>query len=158
MYFDQFNSPLGAVTVASKDGKNLFEVHLESDRYFKEVPEVWQKVAGLNILEITKQQLLDYFAGRRKYFDIPLTFSGTELQKQTWLQLTKLPYGKTISYKQLASQTSKPRAIRAVASAVGRNPLCIIIPCHRIIASDGSLGGYGSGIDHKIFLLNLEGN
>jgi len=155
MFYDVIDSPLGKITIAT-NGTALTEVHLETDRFFKSIPESWQKDSRQNILKITKTQLAEYFKGQRKKFEIPLVFAGTKLQNQTWQQLTKIPFGQTISYKTLASMTEKPKAIRAVASAVGKNPICIIIPCHRIIASDGSLGGYGSGIDHKIFLLNLE--
>lgn len=155
MIYDTAPSPLGEITIAT-NGKSITEIHFASDRFFTAIPSDWQKNPEHKVLKIARKQLTEYFQGQRKNFDLPLFFSGTLLQNQVWQELQKTPYGKTISYKNLASMTDKPRAIRAVASAVGKNPISIIIPCHRIIASDGSLGGYGSGIDHKVFLLNLE--
>lgn len=157
MFYDIFNSPLGKIVLAT-DGQVLTEVHLDKDRFFKQIPVLWQENQSLKILKTAKAQLKEYFEGKLQQFSLPLSFSGTELQNQTWTQLQKIPFGTTISYKELASRTSKPKAIRAVASAVGRNPISIIIPCHRIIASDGSLGGYGSGLNYKISLLKLEKN
>jgi methylated-DNA-[protein]-cysteine S-methyltransferase len=101
-------------------------------------------------------QFDEYFAGKRKTFDLPLSTKGTPFQQSVWEQLQKIPYGKTISYSQLAKAINNPKACRAVGSANGKNPIPIIIPCHRVISSDGSLGGFSSGLDIKIRLLELE--
>jgi len=104
-----------------------------------------------------KNQLSRYFKGKQKNFSCKINFlSGTDLQKQVWDQLQKISYGKTISYSQLALKTSYQKAIRAVATAVGKNPIGIIVPCHRVIAKDGSLGGYAWGIKMKAKLLDIE--
>ena len=102
-------------------------------------------------------QLKEYFAGTRKGFDVPLDEKGTEFQKKVWEELKKIPYGKTISYKSLAEKLGDVKLIRAVGKANGQNPIAIVIPCHRVIGSDGSLIGYASGLDIKAKLLHLEG-
>jgi methylated-DNA-[protein]-cysteine S-methyltransferase len=103
-------------------------------------------------------QLKEYFRGDRKHFDLPLEIEGTDFQKRVWNELLRIPYGKTISYKELAVRLEDEKVIRAAASANGSNPLPIIIPCHRVIGSDGSLIGYGGGLEIKEKLLILEGS
>jgi methylated-DNA-[protein]-cysteine S-methyltransferase len=102
-------------------------------------------------------ELEEYFAGRRRKFDVPLDLVGTDFQKQVWHQLLKIPYGRTCSYADIAREIENPKAVRAVGAANGRNPICVIVPCHRVIAADGSLGGYTGGLDKKRQLLTLEG-
>jgi len=104
----------------------------------------------------TERQLREYFAGKRKKFSIKLDISGTEFQESVWYALNKISYGKTVSYAQQAKFVRKPKAFRAVGSANGKNPVAIILPCHRVIASDGTLGGYGGGLSIKRKLLALE--
>jgi len=101
-------------------------------------------------------QLSEYFAGRRKEFDLPLSFAGTDFQKKVWNALMTIPYGETRSYGQIAAQIGNPKASRAVGMANNRNPISIFCPCHRVIGADGSLVGYGGGLDMKRFLLGLE--
>jgi methylated-DNA-[protein]-cysteine S-methyltransferase len=102
-------------------------------------------------------QLADYFAGRRRQFDIPLAPRGTEFQLAVWDELRRIPFGDTISYAELAARIDRPRAVRAVGAANGANPIPVIVPCHRVIGANGSLTGYGGGIERKQFLLALEG-
>ena len=104
----------------------------------------------------TEKQLREYFAGKRKKFSIKLDISGTEFQESVWYALSKIAYGKTVSYAQQAKLVRKPKAFRAVGSANGKNPVAIILPCHRVIATDGTLGGYGGGLSIKRKLLALE--
>lgn len=103
-----------------------------------------------------ERELAEYFAGKRRNFKLKLAPQGTEFQQRVWAQLKKIPYGKTVSYQELARAVGKPRAVRAVASACGANPIAIVIPCHRVIRSDGSLGGYASGVKVKQALLEFE--
>ena len=103
-------------------------------------------------------QLKEYFTGERKQFDLRLEIEGTEFQKRVWNKLLKIPYGKTISYKELAERLGDEKVLRAAASANGANPLPIVVPCHRVIGSDGSLIGYGGGLEIKEKLLVLEGS
>lgn len=102
------------------------------------------------------RQLDEYFARKRTSFDLPLSVSGTEFQERVWLTLAEIPYGETISYAELARWVGHPRAFRAVGSANGANPIPVILPCHRVIAADGTLGGYGGGLPTKRALLALE--
>ena len=112
--------------------------------------------AALQILLKADQQLQEYLEGGREEFDLPFDVKGTPFQKRVWEQLKKIPYGKTLSYKDIARQIKNENAVRAVGSANARNPLCVIVPCHRVIAADGSLGGYSGGLDIKTKLLELE--
>jgi methylated-DNA-[protein]-cysteine S-methyltransferase len=102
-------------------------------------------------------QLEEYFAGERTQFDLPLELEGTPFQKDVWLALGEIPYGKTISYAELATMVGRPTAFRAVGQANGANPIPIVLPCHRVLASGGGIGGYGGGLDMKRQLLALEG-
>lgn len=110
----------------------------------------------VRILSETVRQLGEYFKGARKKFDLPFDVEGSEFQNRVWKALSKIPYGKTCSYKDIAKKIRKEKAFRAVGTANGKNPLCIIVPCHRVIASDGSLGGYSGGLRVKMRLLELE--
>lgn len=108
-------------------------------------------------LEETVSQLEEYFAGDRTEFDLPLEVEGTEFQRDVWFALSEIPYGKTVSYGELAEMVGHPKAFRAVGQANGSNPIPIILPCHRVIASGGAIGGYGGGLPMKRELLALEG-
>ena len=109
------------------------------------------------LLSEAKRQLSEYFAGTRRTFDLPLNPSGTPFQKEVWRALTEIPYGETRSYAEIARAIGRDKAFRAVGMANHNNPILIIIPCHRVIGADGSLTGYGGGLDKKRFLLRLEG-
>ena len=115
-----------------------------------------EKKAAVRVLAKAAAQLKEYFDGKRKTFKLPLDAEGTPFQKNVWKTLSRIPYGKTYSYKDVAGRIRNPKAMRAVGSANGKNPLCIIVPCHRVIANDGSLGGYSAGLGIKIKLLALE--
>lgn len=110
------------------------------------------------ILLNTQQQLIEYFSGQRKVFDILLDFEGTDFQKQVWSALLMIPYGETRSYKQIAQQLGNEKAVRAVGAANGKNPISIIAPCHRVIGAGGALVGFAGGLDKKEILLRLELN
>jgi methylated-DNA-[protein]-cysteine S-methyltransferase len=102
------------------------------------------------------KQLKEYFAGKRKKFDIDLNFDGTVFQNRVWKALSEIPFGKTVAYKDIAQKIKNPKAVRAVGTANGKNPFCIIVPCHRVIAADGSIGGYGGVVSVKRQLLKIE--
>ena len=108
------------------------------------------------LLERVTQELDEYFAGARRELDVPLLLAGTEFQRKVWNALPEVKYGETATYKDLAKSIGRPASVRAVASAVGANPISIIIPCHRIVGSNGSLTGYAGGLEAKSFLLDLE--
>lgn len=106
----------------------------------------------------TEKQLNEFFLRKRKTFNLPIDTYGTPFQQEVWNALKQIPYGKTCTYKEIARRINRPRAIRAVGTAIGRNPISIIIPCHRVIASDGGLAGFAGGLIHKRLLLDLETN
>ena len=143
------NSPIGWWLIeANEEGLTRID-------HYHEKPEVSEE-AGELVLE-AKRQLEAYFDGEHGFFDLPLAPEGTEFQKKVWEQLMAIPLGSTWSYQQLAEAIGDPNAMRAVGAANGKNPLPIIIPCHRVIGKDGSLTGYAGGIDIKRFLLEFEG-
>lgn len=109
-----------------------------------------------SILSATVKQLEEYFAGKRRVFDLPLDRKGTAFQEKVWTELSKIPYGTTLSYKDIARKIKNEKAVRAVGTANGKNPLSIVVPCHRVIAADGSLGGFAGGLSTKSKLLELE--
>ena len=136
--------------------KGLHYLIKNNDTRVKKIKDEYSPIKKLFNSSL-KNQLSQYFKGELKNFSCKINFlSGSELQKQVWAQLIKITYGKTISYSNLALKTSYQKAVRAVASAVGKNPIGIIIPCHRVIAKDGSLGGYAWGIKMKSKLLDIE--
>ena len=155
MFYDYFHSPIGTITLGT-DGTHITSLHIEGDRYFKEIPQDWTRNPSQQLLHQAKQELDEYFTGTRTNFNMPLLPAGTALQRAVWNILQTIPIGTTTSYKKIAQAIGKPQAVRAVASAIGRNPICIIIPCHRVLASNGSLGGYVAGLARKQQLLDLE--
>lgn len=109
-----------------------------------------------SVLCDAKQQLSEYFEGERTHFDMPLAPKGTDFQKQVWQALVEIPYGQTVSYQDIAKAVGKPKGSQAVGGANGKNPIAIVVPCHRVIGKDGSLTGYAGGLDKKSWLLSLE--
>jgi methylated-DNA-[protein]-cysteine S-methyltransferase len=146
-------SPVGKLRLIASD-KGLVAIDVQNVRVASDFET---SASAQKILSTTKKQLEQYFAGKRTNFDIPLDLEGTDFQQQAWRALCRIPYGKTISYGQQAKNIKKPKAFRAVGSANGKNPIPIIVPCHRVVASDGSLGGYSLGLKMKKQLLALEG-
>lgn len=110
-----------------------------------------------NITDSCKQQLLEYFAGSRAVFELPLAPQGTVFQKSVWACLSQIPFGAVVTYLDIAKMVNKPKASQAIGGANGRNPISLIVPCHRVIGSNGSLTGYAGGIERKLWLLNHEG-
>lgn len=123
----------------------------------------WRKPSGslveieeCKVLRLAEKEIRDYLAGRLRKFTVPLDPEGTEFQQRVWLELRRIPYGQTKSYKDIATALGMPKACRAVGTANGRNPLSIIVPCHRVIAANGTLGGYAGGLPRKEQLLSIE--
>ena len=146
-------SPVGKLSLVASD-KGLVAIDVRNNA--KHVVTAKNPSAQAILLK-TKKQLEQYFAGKRTSFDVALDLVGTDFQKQAWRALCRIPFGKTISYGQQAANIKKPNAFRAVGSANGKNPIPIIVPCHRVVAGDGSLGGYSLGLNMKKQLLALEG-
>lgn len=145
-----FNSPIGPM-IATADDNALIALD------FIDHPCVIETSAHPLLLQL-EDELSEYFEGKRTSFTLPLNPKGTLFQKSVWKTLLKIPYGETISYASEANMLGNPKATRAVANANGKNPIPILIPCHRVIASNGGLGGYNGGINKKEFLLKLEKN
>ena len=149
-------SPVGQLRlISSKTG--LRAVLWPNDLSRVKLPSTCESSSHHPILRTTSEQITQYFQGERKEFDVPLDLRGTEFQVATWLSLANIPYGKTITYQQQANSINRPTATRAVGSANGRNPISIVLPCHRVIGANGSLTGFAAGIATKQFLLQLEG-
>lgn len=153
--FSYFESPIGRLLLTS-DGTALTGLYMEPSRK-AQCTDGWIEDVSVAPLSATVRQLTEYFEGTRREFDLPLRLQGTAFQQRVWRELTEIPYGQTWSYGQLADRIDKPRASRAVGLANGRNPISILVPCHRVIGADGSLTGYGGGIERKRWLLVHEG-
>jgi methylated-DNA-[protein]-cysteine S-methyltransferase len=153
--YDTIESPIGRLLVIVSR-KGVHALISASDEEASTLMEMLPHDSGQPILVQVRAQLAEYFGGRRRRFDLPLVLEGTEFQKQVWSELAKIPYGETISYGEQARRIGKPNAMRAVGGANGRNPISIIIPCHRVIGADGGLTGFGWGTHNKKTLLDLE--
>lgn len=154
--YKTMKSPVGVLKLAaSNDG--LAAILWEKDRPGRVPLNIVGQDDDHPVLLETERQLNDYFAGRRTTFDLKLDFAGTEFQKKVWHALLTIPFGETRSYTQIALQIGRPKAVRAVGAANGRNPISVIAPCHRVLGSTGELTGFAGGLAAKAFLLDLEG-
>lgn len=150
MNYFKYQSAIGFLTFCEEEGKIIaISTHHTPERGNEEETEVIRKAYT---------QLTEYLDGKRKVFDLPLAPKGTDFQKQVWQALCKIPYGQTRTYKQIAEAIGNPKGVRAVGMANNRNPLIIVVPCHRVIGSNGKMIGYAAGVDKKEFLLRLEGS
>lgn len=152
----KYKSPFGVITIREKDNK-ISRVYFPNSE--PEITDISEYNSDLlcDLLIKAKTQMSEYFGGRRKNFDLPLTFDGcTDFMQSVYRELLKIPYGETASYKDIANKVGRPKGFRAVGLANAKNPLPIIIPCHRVIGSNGKLTGFGGGIELKIKLLELE--
>ena len=148
-------SPIGRLLLTS-DGTGLTGLHMEPSRKAQST-DGWLNDANIAPLSAAVRQLTEYFQGTRREFDLPLRLQGTPFQQRVWRELTEIPFGETWSYGQLAKRIGKPSASRAVGLANGSNPIALIVPCHRVIGADGTLTGYGGGLERKRWLLAHEG-
>ena len=156
LYYSRMASPVGPLLIGMS-GSAL--VWLEFDRGLPKTiagqPVAWQESADHT--RAVRQQLEEYFGGKRQSFDLKLGLRGTDFRKRCWQELLRIPYGETRSYGEIARAVGNPGGFRAVGQATHYNPIAIIVPCHRVLASDKMLGGYGGGLNVKAFLLRLEG-
>ena len=156
-FYTYVDSPIGRLLLQS-DGVALTGLYMDVASSPRPLAEGWVHDATVDPLPATVRQLTEYFEGRRREFDLPaLRMHGTEFQQRVWRTLTEIPYGATWSYGELAKRIDNPNASRAVGLANGRNPISILVPCHRVIGADGSLTGYGGGLERKRWLLAHEG-
>jgi methylated-DNA-[protein]-cysteine S-methyltransferase len=158
LFFERIDTPIGTLTLAA-DAVGLRHIEFPSNRHPVDRAGWVPGADGIaaDIIETAARQLHEYFDGTRRDFDLPLAPEGTAFQCEVWRTLATIPYGQTWSYRDLAHAIGKPAAVRAVGAANGRNPLPIVLPCHRVIGADGSLTGFGGGLPIKAALLRLEG-
>ncbi|MEH6942499.1 methylated-DNA--[protein]-cysteine S-methyltransferase [Bacillus sp. JJ722] len=148
VFFYQTN--IGKLGIA-QEGQSITNIYFQTESVPEDLIEFETK-----LIKEAGQQLQEYFAGKRKDFTIPLAPNGTPFMQSVWKALSEIPYGETRSYKDIAERIENPKAVRAVGLANNRNPLPVVIPCHRVIGANGKLVGYGGGLDIKILLLELE--
>lgn len=154
--FTSWEGLLGAMTLAATQ-RGLSGVWFDGQRHGPDT-SAWRRDPEHPVLQMAIQQLDQYFAGQRTAFDLPLDLqAGTPFQQQVWQALRRIPPGATTSYGSLSAAIGKPAAVRALGAAVGRNPVSIVVPCHRVLGADGSLTGYAGGLERKTALLSLEG-
>ena len=154
-YYQLDDSPVGELLLLS-NGEALTALHMTAGKYVPAMNDEWLR-DELPIFTQTKRELDAYFLGKLRTFTMPLAPHGTDFQKRAWIALTQIPYGETRSYGQQAHIVGQPSAVRAIGAANGKNPIGIIIPCHRVIGANGALTGYAGGLHNKEFLLKLEG-
>jgi methylated-DNA-[protein]-cysteine S-methyltransferase len=153
--YTEVASPLGTLLLTAEKGQ-LTGVHFPGQKHDRPLQPDWERADDEPALAQARMQLAEYFAGRRTSFDLPLAPSGTPFQQAVWRALLAVPFGATSTYGAIAQAVGKPSAVRAVGSAVGANPIGIVVPCHRIVGRDGSLTGYAAGLERKAKLLALE--
>ncbi|MDO9419119.1 MAG: methylated-DNA--[protein]-cysteine S-methyltransferase [Herminiimonas sp.] len=155
--FIKHPSPIGVLLIAATDA-GICGIYFEEHKHFKGKDSWLEKPtqAAIQHLKKAATQLDEYFARQRTEFDVALDMTGTEFQRGVWTALTAIPFGKSVSYAQHAQGLGNPKALRAVGSAIGKNPVSIIVPCHRVIGSSGAVTGYAGGVERKRFLLALE--
>jgi len=153
--FDRAPGPLGVMLLVAIDDA-LTGVYFDGQRYQPAVGADWQACTNHPVLRAAREQLAEYFAGVRVGFDLPLVPAGTPFQRAVWAAIGTVHFGATIAYRDLAARAGRPGSVRAAGTATGRNPLSIVVPCHRIVGADGALTGYAGGLDRKRALLALE--
>jgi methylated-DNA-[protein]-cysteine S-methyltransferase len=154
-YYDLYGSPHGEMLLVAED-EGLSGVYFEGQKYHPPIGTAWRRDTRHAPLRQAKRELTEYFAGARERFETPLAPEGTPFQQAVWKAISTVGFGQTITYGELARRAGFPDSVRAAGSATGRNPLTIIVPCHRIVGSNGSLTGYAGGLDRKRALLALE--
>lgn len=156
IHYIEHDSPIGPLLLAASD-QGLRGLYFDQHKYFNG-PKGWQRDENNPFLRKAAAQLDEYFSGRRVSFDLPLDLVGTEFQRAVWRELLALPFGSTSTYQTIAQRLGKPNAVRAAGTAIGRNPVSIIVPCHRVLGTSGSLSGFAGGLERKRYLLTLETN
>lgn len=155
-YYDTYDSPIGGMLLAATDD-GLSGVYFDRQKHHPGKGRDWKRDPANPHLKRATAQLAEYFAGKRRKFDVALDPAGTDYQKAVWRAISGVPFGQTISYGELARRAGFPEGARAAGAATGRNPIGIIVPCHRIMGANGSLTGYAGGLNKKRALLALEG-
>jgi methylated-DNA-[protein]-cysteine S-methyltransferase len=153
-HYDFYDSPQGRMLLVAND-EGLCGVYFDGQKYLPPVESGWRRDANATVQQ-AKRELAEYFGGERKRFETALAPEGTDFQRSVWKAISTVAFGETITYGELARRAGSAGSARAAGAATGRNPIGIIVPCHRIVGSDGSLTGYAGGIERKRALLALE--
>ena len=148
-------TPLGTL-IATAVGGALTGIYYEGGKHAPPIGRDWIEDVAAQPIAKCRKQLLEFLEGTRRAFDLPLAPEGTEFQRRVWIEIARIPYGETITYAELASRAGAPGSARAAGAATGRNPLSIVVPCHRVVGADGSLTGYAGGMERKARLLEIE--
>jgi methylated-DNA-[protein]-cysteine S-methyltransferase len=161
LYYSKFKVPvLKRYLVIAKNEKGICEISFSGNekQFVKRLYKKYRVEAKYSLIRLKNevQQIQEYYNGERKKFNFSLSIKGTEFQKRVWHEISKVPYGETISYSNLAKKIKNRNAVRAVGSACGKTPVPIVVPCHRVISNNGSIGGFGGGIDLKVKMLEME--
>jgi methylated-DNA-[protein]-cysteine S-methyltransferase len=154
-YYSILKSPLGDVTLVANETE-LTGLYFVNHRHMPESKAGWTLNKKHPVLQKAEKELTEYFAGKRDTFTVPFNLGGTPFQKRIWKEIATIPFGKTISYSELAKKAGAPKAVRAAGAATGRNPVSVIVPCHRVMGKNNSMTGYGGGLERKQRLLALE--
>ncbi|HJQ64657.1 MAG TPA: methylated-DNA--[protein]-cysteine S-methyltransferase [Burkholderiales bacterium] len=155
-YYDFYDSPHGCMLLVASD-EGLTGVYFDGQKYHPRLEAAWRHDTGNALLRQAKRELAEYFGGERKRFETALAPQGTPFQRAVWKAISTVDFGTTITYGELARRAGCPGSTRAAGAATGRNPITIIVPCHRIVGSNGRLTGYAGGLEKKRALLTLEG-
>lgn len=158
IHFDRFDSPLGTLLATAEDGA-LTGLYFSAQKYHPATTAGWIEDSDAQPFPLVRRQLEEYFAGRRRTFDFPMAPGGgraTSFQQAIWMAIAAVPFGATTTYAQLAAECGRPTAARAAGAATGRNPISVVIPCHRIVGGSGALTGYAGGLPRKRALLGFE--
>lgn len=153
LFYTSMDSPIGELLLLGDD-RALHGLYMQDGRKPVKISPQWRRSAAP--FASVQAQLQEYFAGERVAFETPLEMDGTQFERRVWRALTEIPYGETVSYGEIAKRIDQPSAARAVGLANGRNPIAVIVPCHRVIGANGTLTGYGGGLERKQLLLELE--
>jgi methylated-DNA-[protein]-cysteine S-methyltransferase len=154
--YSKLKSPVGDLLLVANESK-LTGIYFGDRSHVPKARATWKLDPDHPVLRETAKQLGEFFNGKRTDFSIPFEFSGTDFQQKVWKQIARIPYGKTITYSELASRAGRPDAVRAAGTNTGRNPLAIVVPCHRVMGKNGTLTGFAGGLDRKQLLLEIEG-
>jgi methylated-DNA-[protein]-cysteine S-methyltransferase len=153
--YTEIDTSLGSVRLVS-DGDALTGLYFVGQKYAPEPAAYWKRDPGLTLFRDVEAQIAAYMSGRLQTFDVPIRLEGTSFQRRVWQGIAVIPFGSTLSYSALAARIGAPSSMRAVGAATGRNPISLIVPCHRVIGRDGALTGYAGGLDRKRALLDFE--
>ena len=156
IHYARFATPIGTL-LATSTGDALTGLYFHGERHAPGISAGWIEDADAKPFGECRRQLREYLEGARRTFDLPLAADGSEFQRRVWLEIARIPYGKTLTYAELAARAGAPGSARAAGAATGANPISIVVPCHRVIGSDGSLTGYAGGVARKRRLLGIEG-